>query len=80
MLCGSLCTFNDVVARNLPLQDLQIGDYLLFYNIGAYAVTEGGYLFLSRDLPTIYTGSSEDGLQVIREGLPTYPTNTPHYN
>lgn len=77
MLCGSLCTFNDVVARNLPLRDLQIGDYLLFHHIGAYAVTEGGYLFLSRDLPTLYAVSEQDGFRIIREGQPTYPINTP---
>ncbi len=77
MLCGSLCTFNDVVARNFPVQDLRIGDYFLFRNIGGYSVTEGGYLFLSRDLPNIYFADSKTGIRLVRKGIPSHLLNTP---
>ena len=53
VLCGSLCTTADVLVRKLPLCALSRGDVLAFENIGAYAVTEGPALFLSRDLPRI---------------------------
>ncbi len=77
MMCGSLCTFNDVVARNLPVKDLQIGDYFVFHNIGAYSVTEGGYLFLSRDLPNVYFANEEMGIRLVRQGIPTHILSTP---
>ena len=76
-MVGSLCTFNDVVARNFPVKDLQIGDYFMFHNIGAYSVTEGGYLFLSRDLPNIYFADEENGIRLVRQGIPTHILSTP---
>ncbi len=77
MMVGSLCTFNDVVARNFPVKDLQIGDYFIFHNIGAYSVTEGGYLFLSRDLPNIYFADETNGIRLVRQGIPTHILSTP---
>ena len=53
-LCGSLCTIADVLVRSLELPKLNIGDVLLFYNCGAYSITEGITLFLSRDMPRVY--------------------------
>ena len=76
-MVGSLCTFNDVVARNFPVKDLQIGDYFIFHNIGAYSVTEGGYLFLSRDLPNIYFADEQNGIRLVRQGIPTHILSTP---
>ena len=52
-VCGSLCTVNDVLVRELPLNKPQIGDVLMFCNIGAYSVTEAPALFLSRDIPSV---------------------------
>lgn len=52
-ICGSLCTTNDVVMREYRTAELQIGDVLVFHHIGAYSVTEGMYLFLSRTMPKI---------------------------
>lgn len=63
-LCGSLCTTADVLVRQMRLQDLKIGDILAFCNIGAYSVTEGIYLFLSRTMPRILL-YKEDGTTVI---------------
>lgn len=75
-ICGSLCTQGDVLIRNYPLFDVQIGDYLVLERLGAYSVTEGIYLFLSRDLPQILFYSKKDGLVLVRDALPTYPMNT----
>ncbi len=52
-ICGSLCTTNDVVIRGYQTAELQIGDVLVFHHIGAYSVTEGMYLFLSRTMPRV---------------------------
>ena len=52
-VCGSLCTVNDVIVKQLPLCQAEPGDILVFERVGAYSVTEGMYLFLSRDLPRI---------------------------
>lgn len=69
-ICGSLCTTADVLARNLTLNGAATGDILVFKNTGAYSVTEGISLFLSRNLPRIYkkTGAS---LTLIRDAACT---------
>ena len=62
-ICGSLCTTADVLARDVPLYGAKVGDMLVFGKAGAYSVTEGMGLFLSRDLPRIY--KEEDGACVL---------------
>ncbi|HEC1750071.1 TPA: hypothetical protein R1710_001150 [Campylobacter lari] len=52
-ICGALCTSGDVLVRRKQLDNPQIGDLIVFENIGAYSVTEGIYLFLSRTLPKV---------------------------
>ena len=74
-ICGSLCTVGDVVLNNFSLNSPQEGDILVFENIGAYSVTEGIYLFLSRNLPKIYFYSEKNGLELRREETPTYKLN-----
>lgn len=59
-ICGSLCSMNDILAKNIGLVDFKIGDYLVFRKSGAYSMTEGMALFLSRDLPAIYLRGKED--------------------
>lgn len=73
---GSLCTVADILLKKLPLVDARVGDYLVFHNIGAYSVTEGIYLFLSRRLPRVYLYSEEKGTELLREGLDTWTLNT----
>lgn len=51
-VCGSLCSTNDILIRKYE-KGLNEGDLIVFENIGAYSVTEGIYLFLSRTLPCI---------------------------
>ena len=53
-ICGSLCTTADVLVREFSAGGLQPGDVLVFEKTGAYAVTEGISLFLSRDLPRVW--------------------------
>ena len=70
-LCGALCTVSDVVVKRFPLHKPQIHDILVFERVGAYPVTEGIYLFLSRPLPRIYFWTEEGGLRMVREGVHT---------
>ena len=74
-ICGSLCTVGDVIVKNLELKDAKIGDMLAFYNIGAYSVTEGIYLFLSRRMPAIVMYSKKTGYRVIRKPVETSEIN-----
>lgn len=74
-LCGSLCTVNDVLVRECELDGLEPGDVLAFYNAGAYAVTEGVHLFLSRAMPRVvlrYDCKNE----LARDFIETYRLNT----
>ena len=75
-LCGSLCTTADVLVRDVTLQGLHEGDYLAFNNCGAYSVTEGIHLFLSRTMPLILLRKAENEYIVAREMQESYPINT----
>ena len=75
-ICGSLCTVGDVIVKNLELKDAKIGDMIAFYNIGAYSVTEGIYLFLSRQMPAIVMYSKKNGYRVIRKPIETFLINS----
>lgn len=66
-ICGSLCTTNDNLIRSYKAGNMNIGDYFIFTNIGAYSVTEGLYLFLSRTLPKIITTDSSFKYKVVRD-------------
>lgn len=68
---GSLCTMNDNLVKGLLLQDPQIGDIIEFQRVGAYAMCEGISLFLSRDIPSIYLYSKQDGLCLQRARFET---------
>lgn len=74
-LCGSLCTTADVLVRNACFTNLQIGDTIEFANVGAYAVTEGISLFLSRDLPKVIGYSAKEGAVLLRDTIGTYHMN-----
>ena len=52
-ICGSLCTSSDVLIKRITAPNIDINDYLVFHNIGAYSITEAMYLFLSRDMPKV---------------------------
>jgi len=76
-LCGSLCTTADVLVRSVPFCELEIGDVLAFHNIGAYSVTEGPTLFLSRDLPRIVL-HREGNVRLVRDVIHSSSINSPN--
>ena len=73
-ICGSLCTINDILVKQYPITDLKIGDILIFKNAGAYCMTEGISLFLSRDLPFILKIKDEK-IKEVRKNISTYTLN-----
>lgn len=75
-LCGSLCTTADVLVRRIAFDRLVPGDVLAFRNIGAYAVTEGPNLFLSRDMPRVLLADAH-GERLARDFFPSHTLNTP---
>lgn len=74
-ICGSLCTFADVLVRKADLCNPNMGDVLIFGNAGAYSVTEAPFLFLSRKMPDIYWWKKEQELALLREGIQSYQLN-----
>lgn len=78
-LCGSLCTANDILIKQLPAPDLKIGDIIMFENTGAYCVTEGISLFLSRDLPRVVLLGDDGNTKSVRSPINTYKFNSPYY-
>jgi len=65
-LCGSLCTTADILVRKITMEGLVPQDVLAFHNIGAYSVTEGPALFLSRSMPRILL-ADENGVRLVRD-------------
>ena len=73
-VCGSLCTAADVLIKSIPIDDIEVGDLFMFEKIGAYSVTEGIYLFLSRTMPAVYI--CENGkTEKIRDQKESYLLN-----
>ena len=75
-VCGSLCTMADVLVRKWEGSIPNENDCFLFYNAGAYSVTEAPALFLSRTLPQIYFYSTEEGLSLQRPFFESYEWNS----
>ncbi len=76
-ICGSLCTVNDILAKQLPLRAPVVGDALVFERAGAYCMTEGISLFLSRDLPRVVLRDASGALRLARDSVQTYVFNNP---
>lgn len=75
-LCGSLCTTNDILVKQLPIAGLQEGDIFLFQNTGAYSVTEGIALFLSRQLPKVIMFKENGEVALVRDAVETSALNS----
>ena len=75
MLCGSLCTTADVLVREAQLPPLRVGDVIALGRCGAYSVTEGVAVFLSRDMPRValYRGGN---FTLVRNRFATDVLNT----
>ena len=78
-ICGSLCSMNDIIAKQVPLPEVAIGDTLCFENTSAYCMTEGISLFLTREIPAVWL-LREDGSRVcVRKPYETFGLNAPCY-
>ncbi len=77
-ICGSLCSMNDIVVKQAMLPKVRVGDTLCFKNTGAYCMTEGISLFLSRELPAVYL-LKNDELLLVRRSFETSVLNKPEY-
>lgn len=77
-LCGALCTINDLIVKQLEVPKLELGDVFVFKNVGAYSVTEGISLFLSRDLPKVVLIKNNKDM-LVRDVVHTYKINKPNY-
>ena len=75
-LCGSLCTINDILVKNIQCNKLKLNDTFIFKNVGAYSSTEGISLFLSRDLPKVII-KNNNTYQLVRDNIETYKLNFP---
>ncbi|MDO5117090.1 MAG: alanine racemase [Eggerthellaceae bacterium] len=74
-ICGSLCSVNDILAKQLELPGMFSGDILRFDNTGAYCMTEGISLFLSRDLPRVCLIDANGEARLVRDFEPTWQLN-----
>lgn len=74
-ICGSLCTTSDVIAKQMPCGNLCVGDVVLFERAGAYCMTEGCSLLLSRNLPRILIADYAGDIRQARRTIETYPLN-----
>ena len=77
---GSLCSMNDILAKQVPLPEVTIGDILCFENTGAYCMTEGISLFLTREIPAVYLISLDGSKTCVRRPFETAVLNTPNYD
>lgn len=77
-LFGSLCTINDIILKGAKVPKLNIGDTFIFKNVGAYSVTEGINLFLSRDMPKVVL-VNDGKCSLVRDKINTYKLNCPRY-
>ena len=78
-LYGSLCTINDIIVKNIGVNGLELGDTFIFKNVGAYSMTEGISLFLSRDLPKVVLYTRDKEYKVVRDVVKTSDINYPKY-
>lgn len=76
-ICGSLCSMNDLLAKQVELPKIQTGDIICFENTGAYCMTEGISLFLSREIPAIYIKKPNGEIKCVRKSFETLELNEP---
>jgi diaminopimelate decarboxylase len=59
MICGSLCSANDILSMEYIDYSIEEGDYIIFYNVGAYSLQEAATLFLAMEMPRILVHSKD---------------------
>ena len=77
LICGAICSMNDIIVKNICLPDISAGDTLCFENTGAYCAFEGASLFLTRDIPAVYIIKENGEAVCVREMVETAELNTP---
>lgn len=80
VICGSLCTTNDILTVDYPINGLKEDNIIVFERAGAYSLYEGMSLFLSHEFPAIVFYSMEDGFTLAREKMESYLINTAFSN
>ena len=70
-ICGSICSTEDVICRDVEYENLIEEDILVFNNCGAYSFMEAMSTFLSREMPQIWAYSSSNGLVLLRDFILT---------
>ena len=65
------------MVKQLEVPKLKIDDVFIFKNVGAYSITEGIALFLSRDMPKVVLISDKKIL--VRDTINSYKINCPNY-
>lgn len=76
MICGALCSVHDILLKNYETNHLQEGDLIVFYDAGAYAMTDTSVFFLSRDLPCILVESENGDIECLRKRMKSFVFNT----
>lgn len=69
VVCGALCSVNDVLLKNYETEALEEGDIFVFHDAGAYAMTDTNALFLSRELPVILVEHEDESIECIRKRI-----------
>lgn len=69
-ICGSLCAISDRLVQHSQLPAVKAGDILAFRRAGAYGITEGKALFLSRELPRVVLAKGDEAV-LLRDFIPT---------
>jgi diaminopimelate decarboxylase len=64
-LVGPLCTSIDLMADRVRLAGPEIGDWIGFFNSGAYAFSASPLLFLSHGLPAEWLVEPDGGVREI---------------
>ncbi|MBQ7219441.1 MAG: alanine racemase [Synergistaceae bacterium] len=75
IVCGALCAETDILANGAELSGAHEGTRLMFMSAGAYGVTEGRSLFLSRALPAVVCRKGEETI-TLRGHTDTWQINT----
>ena len=63
--------------KAMTVAGLEVGTLFAFDKAGAYCMTEGVSLLLSRDLPAVAFADGDGNLTLVRGPVRTDPLNTP---
>lgn len=75
MVCGSLCSAADILIHDAGGFDenMTAGDYIVFFNAGAYCPVESPNMLLSMEMPSVLLYNKNNVFfQEIRGHFPTY--------